>query len=166
MSELLAIGEVARRTGTAPSTLRYYDEIGLLRPTSRVSGHRRYDPGVLRRLRIIAVCQRAGFSLEEIARLLGDAADWRDLAHRKLGDLQGKIDELEEAQQIVRAALACDCARLESCGRTAHGAIDRAYASDNSTRQETGRALLNAGPMPVEDWHETKLAMLDEMSGM
>lgn len=44
MSELLAIGEVARRAGTTPSALRYYAEIGLLQPTSHVSGHRRYDP--------------------------------------------------------------------------------------------------------------------------
>lgn len=72
MTKLLAIGEVARVADMTPSTLRYYDEIGLVQPTSRVSGQRRYHPDVLRRLHIIAVCQRAGFSLEEIARLLGD----------------------------------------------------------------------------------------------
>lgn len=130
MTKLLAIGEVARVADMTPSTLRYYDEIGLVQPTSRVSGQRRYHPDVLRRLHIIAVCQRAGFSLEEIARLLGDGGDWRDVAQSKFEDLHRQIEELEEAQQIVRTALACDCARLDSCGRTAHVATNECHTAD------------------------------------
>src|SRR5260370_39538861 len=47
MSEILTIGELARRTGVTTSALRYYDELGLVRPIRRVSGHRRGagDPG-------------------------------------------------------------------------------------------------------------------------
>src|SRR5260221_5744176 len=41
MSEILTIGELARRTGVTTSALRYYDELGLVRPIRRVSGHRR-----------------------------------------------------------------------------------------------------------------------------
>ena len=125
MSELLAIGDIARRAGVTPSTLRYYDEIDLVRPTTRVSGHRRYDPGTVRRLRIIAVCQRAGLTLDEIARLLVGGGDWRDLARGKLDDLQRQIDGLRDAQRLVRTALTCDCARLDSCGRAAHAATDQ-----------------------------------------
>ena len=46
MSELLSIGELARRTSVAPSALRYYEELGLLRPETRESGRRRYPTQV------------------------------------------------------------------------------------------------------------------------
>ena len=75
MDELLSVGEVAARSGLAPSTLRYYDEINLVAPTTRVGGQRRYAPAVLPRLRIIAGCQQAGFTLEAIRALLDGRGD-------------------------------------------------------------------------------------------
>lgn len=116
----LTIGEVARAVDVAPSTLRYYDEIGLVTPAARVSGHRRYDAAAVTRLRIVAQCQRAGFSLDEIRRLLDDDGDWQELARRKLDDLDHRIAALQDAQDLVRSALACGCAHLERCGRATH----------------------------------------------
>ncbi len=71
---MLTIGEVARRSGVAATTLRYYEQIGLLPAPIRLGGQRRYDEAVLSRLEVIALCKTAGFALDEIQRLL--AARW------------------------------------------------------------------------------------------
>ena len=52
---MLSIGEVAEKSGLRPSALRYYEEAGLLAPSERVSGRRRYDASVLDRLRVISL---------------------------------------------------------------------------------------------------------------
>ena len=64
--DMLAIGEVAQRAGVRPSTIRYYESIGLLPPPARVNGRRRYDAAVLERLRIVRTAQEVGFTLDEI----------------------------------------------------------------------------------------------------
>ena len=73
MDVQLSIGDVARRSGVAATTLRYYEDAGLLHPPRRVGGRRRYDQSVMTRLEIIACCKAAGFSLDEIRVLLTDA---------------------------------------------------------------------------------------------
>jgi MerR family transcriptional regulator, redox-sensitive transcriptional activator SoxR len=88
MSDPLTIGELAARSGLPTSTLRYYDRIGLVPATGRSGGQRRYDPKVLQRLRSVTLCQRAGFSLEEIGRLLDGGRPWQALAGRKVEELQ------------------------------------------------------------------------------
>ena len=120
MGDPLTIGELAARTGLPASTLRYYDRIGLVPATARSGGQRRYDPTVIGRVRAVALCQRSGFSLEEIGRLLDGGRPWQALARRKVGELQGRIAELEETTALLRSAMACGCRRLESCGRAAH----------------------------------------------
>lgn len=69
----MTIGQVAQRAGVRASTIRYYEERGVLRAPDRVAGQRRYGSDVLRRLAIIDVAQRAGFSLTEAADLLASA---------------------------------------------------------------------------------------------
>lgn len=117
-AETLSIGELAERAGVATSTLRYYDRIGLVPPGVRQNGRRRYHVDALRRLEIVKACQQAGFSLEEIADLLRAGSGWQSLAHRKRAELGVRIEELQRAQQLLDAALACGCADLENC--TAH----------------------------------------------
>ena len=120
MSDPLTIGELAARTGLPTSTLRYYDRIGLVPATGRSGGQRRYDPKVLQRLRAVTLCQRSGFSLEEIGRLLDGGRPWQALARRKVEELQGRIAQLEQTTALLRSALECGCRSLETCGRTAH----------------------------------------------
>ena len=120
MSTPLTIGELAARTGLPTSTLRYYDRIGLVPATGRSGGQRRYDPKVLQRLRAVTLCQRSGFSLEEIRRLLDGGRPWQALARRKVEELQGRITELEQTTALLRSALECGCRSLETCRRTAH----------------------------------------------
>lgn len=67
MSEEMKVGELARRTGLTVRTLHHYDEIGLLRPSSRSpSGHRLYDHDQLRRLQQITSLRHLGFTLDQV----------------------------------------------------------------------------------------------------
>lgn len=70
MTTTYRIAEVAERSGFTPAALRYYEDIGLLRPAGRTdAGYRLYDDGSLQRLRFIARAKQLGCSLDEIAEL-------------------------------------------------------------------------------------------------
>src|ERR687890_2776876 len=71
MSELLTIGEVARRSGVASSALRFYEDRGLIHSERAGSGHRRFPRPVLRRIAFIVFAQRVGLTLDEIGTELG-----------------------------------------------------------------------------------------------
>src|SRR5262249_36645055 len=99
----LTIGEVARRTGKRASTIRYYEEIGLIPPPERVSGRRRYQPDIVRTLSVIATAQQADLRLDEI-RVLLDASAGDQLATQRLREVaRRKLPALIEA--IARAEL-------------------------------------------------------------
>src|SRR5688500_15720179 len=90
----ISINQVTQQTGLRPSTLRYYEEIGLLHPIRRVSGRRHYDETVLQRLALIHTGQQAGFTLAELAVLLNKVSDsqsgdagWHELVDRKLKEM-------------------------------------------------------------------------------
>ncbi|MFD6554438.1 helix-turn-helix domain-containing protein [Streptomyces sp. NPDC058398] len=100
----LDIAEVARRAGVPASTLRYYEERGLIVPTGRRGLRRQYDPAVLERLALIALGRSAGFSLDEIGRMFApdgrpridprtllDKADELDRTIRELGVLRDSL---------------------------------------------------------------------------
>ena len=139
---VLTIGEIARRAGVRASRIRYYESIGVLLPAAdRVSGKRRYTPAVLRRLTVITAAQRIGFTLEEIAALLGPG---RRPAHERLRVLA--IDKLPEIDQLIQRALTvrellvtcavCDCESLDQCR-----ILDDALALDDL---RAGRATAHA----------------------
>ncbi|WP_334484817.1 helix-turn-helix domain-containing protein [Bradyrhizobium algeriense] len=69
--KLIDIAEVARRSGVPASTLRFYDEKGLIQSVGRQGIRRLFDLGVLERLSLIALGRNAGFSLEEIGNMFG-----------------------------------------------------------------------------------------------
>jgi MerR family transcriptional regulator, redox-sensitive transcriptional activator SoxR len=95
-----------------------------IRPVpERASGRRRYDEDVLRRLAIIDVVQRAGFTLEEIRELTGpDArgpfatARIRALADRKLADVDALIARAQAVRAWLQLARTCDCETVDVCG--------------------------------------------------
>jgi DNA-binding transcriptional MerR regulator len=90
--QTLDIGEVARRSGVRPSSLRFYEEKGLIASVGRRGLRRLFDAAVLERLALIAVGQAAGFSLQEIARMF--APDGRPRIDRR--QLSSKAAELDE----------------------------------------------------------------------
>ncbi|MES2441798.1 MAG: helix-turn-helix domain-containing protein [Pseudomonadota bacterium] len=69
--KLIDISEVAKRSGLPAATLRFYEEKGLIESLGRRGLRRTFDPGVLGRLSLIALGRMAGFSLDEIAAMLG-----------------------------------------------------------------------------------------------
>ena len=117
----LSIGDVARLAGVPASTLRYWERRGLLEPPTRVAGRRRYTTDVLRRLSLIALAKRAGFTIAETRTLLvsSDPAPpseiWRALATRKLPQVEQRISQANEMKGILERGLQCDCRCVEDC---------------------------------------------------
>jgi MerR family redox-sensitive transcriptional activator SoxR len=120
MEQLMRIGEAAERAGVRPSQLRYYEEIGLLPEPERVSGQRRYDESVLRRLAVIDVAQRAGLSLDEIQELVEAGAEplsqrLPEIAARKLPEIEALIDRAQRVRAWMLTASGCDCQTIDEC---------------------------------------------------
>src|SRR5215472_15264531 len=116
---LIAIGELARRTGLASSALRYYERAGLLSPTARTGGRRHYGSSSSERVALIQLCQDAGFTLREIRALLAAwsrrGRPWVSLAEAKLRELDSRIAQATRARALVRHALACPHRNLVEC---------------------------------------------------
>src|SRR6476469_4096524 len=107
----LLIGEVARQAGVQPSTLRYYESIGLLPAPGRRSGQRRYKPDVLQRLAIIDFAKQCGFTIAEIQTLFEGfefsslptpaSIYWKELARQKLSELDAMISRARAMQALL-----------------------------------------------------------------
>jgi DNA-binding transcriptional MerR regulator len=118
MSSTISIGEVARRSGKAPSAIRYYESVGLIDPPERVSGRRRYAEAVVRTLAVIETGRRAGLSLDEIRVLLrAPEGDERlgDVAERRLPALREAIERAEIVRSWLEHAARCECPTLDDC---------------------------------------------------
>ena len=119
--QYLSIGELARQSGTRPSALRYYESLGLLPTADREGGRRRWPTATLRRIALIKMSQRAGFTLAEIRELLssetgrGATQQWRAFAERKLPDIDRAIRENQLLREAVAACLACGCMNFQNC---------------------------------------------------
>ncbi|WP_043311163.1 MerR family transcriptional regulator [Pseudomonas sp. ML96] len=95
----MKIGELAERTGLAPSRIRFYESIGLLHTVERqANGYRSYPAEAVLVLNLIATAQKAGFSLDELRTLLpSDLTQWQ---HGTLIDtLRGKVQDIESLEQ-------------------------------------------------------------------
>lgn len=126
---LLGIGEVAAATGLRPSALRYYEDVGLISPAARIGGQRHYDPSVLRRLAVTALCQEAGFTVSDIRLLLGSGrrahARWQKLAERKLEEVKVHIERANATKRLLEQVLACGCGDPGGCELTHDAAARR-----------------------------------------
>ena len=89
------IAEVSRRSGLAASTLRFYEDKGLIRSNGRIGLRRVFDPAVLERLVLISLGRTAGFSLDEIALML--TPDGRTHINRQM-----LIDRAKELNKTIR----------------------------------------------------------------
>ena len=123
MSELLTIGEVARRSGVAASALRFYEDRGLIRSERAGSGHRRYPRAVLRRIAFIVFAQRVGLGLEEIGAELAKlpahttptGRDWARLSALWKARIEERIGELERLRSSLTECIGCGCLSLDRC---------------------------------------------------
>jgi MerR family redox-sensitive transcriptional activator SoxR len=123
VSELLTIGQVARRSGIASSALRFYEGRGLIASERSGSGHRRYPRHVLRRIAFIVFAQRVGLSLDEIgaelAKLPPNRAptrrDWSLLSAGWADRIDERIAELERLKLGLGECIGCGCLSLDRC---------------------------------------------------
>jgi DNA-binding transcriptional MerR regulator len=114
----LDIGEVAQRAGVPASTLRYYEEKGLIASTGRRGLRRLFGSGVIDRLALIALGRAAGFSLDEIARMFasdGEPRIDRQMLAAKADELDKKIRELTAMREGLRHAVACKAPSHMEC---------------------------------------------------
>lgn len=112
------ITEVAQRSGVRASTLRFYEQKGLIASTGRRGLRRLFDPAVLERLPMIKLARSAGFSLDEAARMF--APDGRPRIDRKMlaakaEELDGTIRELTVMRESLRHAAACPAPSHMEC---------------------------------------------------
>ena len=116
---LLTISELARRAGVSTAALRYYEELGLLPPTARISGQRRYPESALGRVGIILLLGDVGFTLAERKVFMASRPvaldDWEPLARRKLAELDDQIAKAQTARQAIDHALRCPHQDILEC---------------------------------------------------
>ena len=121
--ELLAIGEVAERSGLAPSALRFYEAEGLISSTRNSGGQRRFHRDVLRRVAFIRVAQRVGLSLDEIRAALDELPaertpnpkDWARLSRAWRPRLDEQIAVLERLRDQLTSCIGCGCLSFRTC---------------------------------------------------
>ncbi|HEX2909910.1 MAG TPA: MerR family transcriptional regulator [Chloroflexia bacterium] len=118
----LTIGEIAEQAQLQTSTLRYYENIGLLPPAIRVSGQRRYNPAILKRLSFIRLAQQAGFTIEEIKILLEGfelvpppVSQWRSFVEQKLIEVEAAISRSQQMKALLEEGLRCGCLDYDEC---------------------------------------------------
>jgi len=123
---ILRIGALARLAGTTVPTIRYYEEIGLLRPAARNGGQRTYDNEDVRRLSFIRRCRDFDFSIDDIRTLLSllqngkSCTRARELAEGRLVELRRRRLELQAleatiASLVTACATTCDGGAAPDC---------------------------------------------------
>lgn len=123
VKQTLAVGEVARRSGVAVSTLHFYERKGLIEGWRTGGNQRRYHRAVLRRIAIIRIAQRAGISLAVIQEALADlphdhvptARDWRRFTDAWKGMLEERIVSLTQLRDQITSCIGCGCLSLAEC---------------------------------------------------
>src|SRR5690606_1437400 len=114
----MAISEVARKSGVAASALRYYERKGLIRSLESGGVRRRFSPGVLDQLALIALGQAAGFSLDEIRTMFtpdGEPDIDRAMLSSKAAELERMVKRLKAMIEGLRHAAACPAPSHAAC---------------------------------------------------
>jgi len=114
------IAEVAARSGLPASTLRYYEEKGLIASIGRRGLRRVFDAGVLERLALVALGRASGFSLDQIAGMFapdGKLAIDRTVLDAKADELDHTIRKLTALRDGLRHAAVCPAPSHLECPR-------------------------------------------------
>ena len=124
-TKTLTSGQLARRFGLGPSAIRFYERRGVLPEPDRSSGEtgeRRYGPDDVRRMEVLDIAKSVGFSLDEIRVLLQPAQAGtpahralRDLAERKLPEVDALIERAQTMRAWLMTARDCSCNTLDVC---------------------------------------------------
>lgn len=122
-TDLIPIGEIARRTGLSVSAIRFYEEKCLIEPVRSGGNQRRFLRSDIRRLSFILIAQRLGLSLGEIRAQLASlpqgrtptARDWTAISQAIRAQLDSRIAELERTRDRLDGCIGCGCLSLEHC---------------------------------------------------
>ncbi len=119
----LSIGQLAERSGVAPSALRFYETKGLIASIRTNGNQRRYQSAMLRRIALIQVAQSIGFTLEEITEELSTLPmnqtatkrDWERVAKKWQGQLDSKMAQIKSLQENLTGCIGCGCLSMQKC---------------------------------------------------
>lgn len=123
LEEALTVSEVARRSGFAPSALRFYEREGLITAQRTDGGQRRYGRIVLRRLAFIRAARQVGLALEEVREVLAELpesrtptrADWSRISRLWRQRLDEQIEALVALRDGLDSCIGCGCLSLKRC---------------------------------------------------
>ncbi|MEH3142070.1 MAG: helix-turn-helix domain-containing protein [Mycobacterium kyogaense] len=134
------ISAVTRRSGVPASTLRFYEQKGLIASVGRRANRRLFDENVFDQLALIAMMRSTGFSLDEIARMLASGGtphiDRAALASRA-SDIDATISKLTAISGWLKHAAACPSPDHMECPRFRHY-LELASAAPTATRRVSG----------------------------
>ena len=139
---VLDIGEVAEHSGVPPSTLRYYEEIGLIRSVGRHGLRRQFDADILLKLSLINLGRSAGFTLAEVARMFGRDRQLdlpRAELHQKADALQRQMAEMRVLRDVLRHIADCPAPTHLECPNF-RKLLKRALPAAALNRQPSPRA--------------------------
>ena len=119
----LSVGEVAMRSGVAVSTLHFYESKGLIASRRTTGNQRRYDRGILRRVAIIRIAQRAGIPLADVRKAFAaippdrtpSARDWARAMADWAATLEARIEALTQLHDQLNGCIGCGCLSLKDC---------------------------------------------------
>jgi MerR family redox-sensitive transcriptional activator SoxR len=123
LADHLSIGQVSERSGVPHTTLRFYENRGLIQSERSVGNQRRYQRSVLRQIAFIRAAQRVGLSLEDISKALSTLppghpptkADWARLSKGWQNEMDARIDALQRLRDRLTGCIGCGCLSLRSC---------------------------------------------------
>ena len=120
----MTVGELSRRAGVRPSTIRYYEQLGLLPTPPRRSGWRDFDADALAHLAVVQFARSCGFTLKETGQLVrGFSAEtamssrWNSLARKKTAEMDAAIERARMMKHLLARISRCRCGTLTECGR-------------------------------------------------
>lgn len=122
-TDLIPIGEIARRTGLSVSTIRFYEARGLVTSLRSPGNQRRFARGDIRRLSFVLIAQKLGLGLTEIEAELArlpqgrtpTLADWRKISGSMREALDAQIALLTRTREKLDECIGCGCLSLQRC---------------------------------------------------
>lgn len=118
----MTIGQVAKRSNLAASTIRFYEQARVLPKPRRFAGRRDYDASVLERLAVVQRAKACGFSLTDIRQLFHGFREgappserWETLARRKIIELNEMARKIAAIKELLERS--CTCKDFAECGR-------------------------------------------------